>query len=110
MDLNVCRDLVIAITRAKCTDPKCGCNPREVIAERMADINADPFKSFCTLLSNYNWGVAGKNISFGSFELGLVMGIALAASSSDRDLSESIRMAAHMNPELNDLLNQMKHQ
>lgn len=110
MNMKVCRDLLAIITRARCEKPSCGCSPRETMLTNVSIIDGDPLKSLIKLLTNANICLRSGEILPGSFENGLLVGIAIAAASDQEDLYESIRAAAELNPGIKAMLSEVRPQ
>lgn len=110
MNIKVCRDILAIVTRAKCEKPSCGCSPRETMLTNVSIVDGDPINSLIKLLINANICLRSGEISPGSFENGLLVGIAIAAASDNEDLYESIRAAAEINPDIKAMLSEVRPQ
>ena len=100
MNLKVCEDVAVSLTRMVCKDPGCGCDPQASLIGCFQAIERDPVDGFNEGLKTFRLNMKEGLLSQGSFEFGMMLGIAIAAASDTPALTEASRTARDLIEEM----------
>ena len=96
MNLKVCEDVAVSLTRMVCKDPGCGCDPQASLLDSIRVVERNPVDGFHEGLKAFRLNISERLLHQGSFEFGMMMGIAIAAASDTPALTEASKAAREM--------------